>query len=74
MKGHSGVIICVSFSADGGRIVTGGEDKLAIIWNAKTGKQLGLPLKGHSGTIFSVKFSPDGTMIITGSNDKLVII
>lgn len=74
MKGHSGGISSVSISSDGKRIVTGGNDKLAMIWDAKTQIKLGDSLKGHSDIIKSVCFSPDGNLIVTGSDDKLAMI
>ena len=74
MKGHSKEISSVIFSPDGMKIVTGSWDGLAIIWNAKTGSQIGEPLKGHSSKISCVSFSPDGTRIVTGSYDRLAII
>ena len=74
MEGHSDDIRSVDFSPDGSRIVTGSRDKLAIIWDAKTGSMIGKPLKGHSNEINCVNFFPDGTRIITGSDDNLAII
>ena len=74
MKGHSKEISSISFSSDGMKIVTGSWDKLAIIWDAETGSQIGKPLKGHSNRINCVSFSPDGTRIVTGSDDKLAMI
>jgi WD domain, G-beta repeat len=55
-----------SFSLDGTRIVTGGEDGTAKVWDARTGRPL-LDLKGHTATVWSVAFSPDGVRIVTGS-------
>ena len=73
-------ITSVSFSPDGRRIVTGSRDNTgnynntAIIWDAKTGVQIGEPLKGHSSNVNSVCFSPDGNKIVTGSYDNTAII
>jgi WD40 repeat protein len=62
--------LCVAFSPDGKRIVTGGFD-LAKVWDAETGTQL-FELKGHQGPVQSAAFSPDGKRIVTGSHDKTV--
>jgi hypothetical protein len=58
----------VAFSPDGQRIVTGGRDQTAKVWELASGKEL-LTLKGHSGLVLSVAFSPDGQQIATGSGD-----
>ena len=36
LKGHSDTIRSVKFSPDGTLIVTGSQDKLAMIWDGKT--------------------------------------
>ncbi len=67
-RGHRGSLLAVAYSPDGHRIVTGGADNTAWVWDVSTGKAL-LPLSGHSGPIRSVGFSPDGQRIVTGSWD-----
>ena len=64
----------MSYYPDGKRIVTGSFDRLAMIWDAKTGALIREALIGHSEAISSVSFSPDGTRIITGGFDNLAII
>src|SRR5262249_53576761 len=65
-------VLCVAFSPDGSRIVTGGTTGVgtgeASVWDARTGAEL-LELKGHTGFVMSVAFSPDGERIVTGSMD-----
>ncbi len=56
--------VCVAFSPDGKRIVTGGGGAVQV-WDAGTGKAM-LELKGLEGNAASVAFSPDGTRIVTG--------
>jgi hypothetical protein len=68
-KGHTAKVECVSYSADGTRIVTGSHDGTAKVWDAATGTPQ-LELKGHTYAVSSVAFSPDGTRILTGGFDK----
>jgi len=62
-RGHMGAVYSVAFSPDGIRIVTGGWDRLAMIWDTKTGREL--RRMGHSGRVMSVAFSPDGRRVLT---------
>lgn len=55
-------------SPDGTRIVTGGYDRTARLWNAKTGQPIGEPMK-HRYWVGHTRFSPDGRRILTSSYD-----
>jgi len=73
ISGHSGGVLSVSFSPDGKRIVSGGEDESGKsreikVWDANTGKEI-LTLKGHSKFVSSVGFSPDGNQLVSGGLD-----
>ncbi|HEY3789488.1 MAG TPA: serine/threonine-protein kinase, partial [Urbifossiella sp.] len=57
-----------AFSPDGQRIVTGGSDNIARVWDARTGGLL-TTLRGHTNSIRSAVFSPDGRSILTASDD-----
>jgi WD40 repeat protein len=59
-----GEVSAVQFSPDGKRIVTGGSDRTARLWDLQ-GKQLAV-FKGHEDAIEAVQFSPDGQRIATG--------
>jgi WD40 repeat protein len=67
--GHTEPILSVSFSRDGQRVLTGGLDHLACLWDAPSGLEL-RTFEGHSGGVTSAVFSPDGTWVLTGSDDK----
>jgi hypothetical protein len=58
----------VAFSPDGQTILTGGTDNAARLWDAATGRSLGLPMR-HGGLVQAVAFSPDGQTLLTGSDD-----
>ncbi len=59
----------ISFSPDGARVVMGGPDKVARIWDTLTGRQIIL-LKGHSDSVLAANFSRDGTRVVTSSEDR----
>jgi WD40 repeat protein/serine/threonine protein kinase len=69
LKGHTRGVLTASFNADASRIVTGGIDKTARVWDAKSGAEV-LTLSGHTGQVQSASFSTDGTRIVTGSLDR----
>jgi WD40 repeat protein len=64
---HPGEITSLAFGPQD-RIVTGGRDKLARIWNGRTGRRLA-ELAGHSGQVLDVAYSPLGTEVATASTD-----
>jgi WD40 repeat protein len=85
LSGHdgtiNGTIWSMSYSPDGTRIVSGGEDKTVRIWNASTGAEV-MTLRGHGdwpelpscSPVSSVVFSPDGKLIASGSYDRTIKI
>jgi len=81
LSGHEGPIWSASYSPDGTRIVSGGEDKTVRVWNAITGTEV-MTLRGHGdypdhpelSPVTSVAFSPDGQLIASSSWDYTVKI
>lgn len=73
--GHSSgfsTVKSVVFSPDGRYVLSGGNDKAAIIWDTATGKEIRRFSEGlHS--VSSAIFSPDGRQIITGDNEYIKI-
>jgi WD40 repeat protein len=56
----------VAYSPDGSRIVTGGVDGAATVWDARTGERLfALPDRDGGGGFLGVAFSHDGTRLAT---------
>ncbi len=66
---HGGEVWSAQFSPDGQRVVTASEDKTARVWDAASGKPIGVPMK-HEKSVRSAQFSPDGQQIVTASEDK----
>ncbi|MCB9265024.1 MAG: hypothetical protein H6558_08365 [Lewinellaceae bacterium] len=66
--GHSLEINSAVFSPNGDFLLTGGDDKIAILWNS-SGQEIQRFI-GHDSQVWSVAFSPDADFILTGSSDK----
>lgn len=56
-----------SFSADSRRLLTGGQDNTARIWDVSSGKELGTFV--HEHPVMTVAIAPDGQHVATGSTD-----
>jgi hypothetical protein len=65
---HTKMVRSAVFSPDAKFILTGSEDKTAILWDLQ-GK-IWQTLKGHQSLIRSVAISPDGNYALTGSDDQ----
>jgi WD40 repeat protein len=63
-----GLIRSAAFSPDGSRVVTGGLDDVATIWDVQSGAPLHV-LRGHTSNIESVAYSPLGNLVATSGAD-----
>ncbi len=74
-RGHLREIAALSFSPDGGRLLSAGRDKAVKLWAlADPGKgrardQEVLELKGHTGQVHCAAFDPRGEIVATGGQD-----
>jgi WD40 repeat protein len=66
---NGGPVRSLALSPDGLKVLAGGEDHEARVWDATSGAQR-LTLKGHEGAVTAVGFSQDGSRILTGGDDK----
>jgi WD40 repeat protein/serine/threonine protein kinase len=65
---HAEGVRAVAFSSDGKRILTGGPDGIARLWDAQTCEIDGVPLP-HGAPLNAVALSPDGKRAATAGSD-----
>jgi len=65
-----GPALAVAYSADGKRIIAGGANGKAIVFDVESRQPL-VRYLGHTAAIHSVALSPDGRRALTGSSDRL---
>jgi WD40 repeat protein len=68
LDGHRGDIQSIEFSSDGQKIATASKDGTVRLWNAATGKNIGV-LGEHGGVVSRASFSPDDGRVVTASAD-----
>lgn len=78
LTGHSKAVSTVAWSADGTRLLTGGADASAMVWDVATGQRVAtMPARreregGHEATIESTVFVPGTSLAATASHDGSV--
>jgi WD40 repeat protein/predicted Ser/Thr protein kinase len=69
--GHKDRLFALTFSPDGTRIASAGEEGVACLWNVRTGVKIA-ECRGHTSKILSAAFRADGTRLVTTSADGTV--
>jgi eukaryotic-like serine/threonine-protein kinase len=69
--GHRGGVWAHTFSPDGARLASAGEDNTARLWDPATGALLAT-CRGHASKVLSATFRGDGARLVTTSADGTV--
>jgi len=67
LQHRSGALVSAAISPDGERVVTGSDDRTALVWHVATGRIVAT--LRHGVPVSSAAFSPDGRQVITASSD-----
>lgn len=70
-QGHSSEMTCISYSADGQYIATGGEDSKVKLWNTQSAFCF-VTFNEHSSGITGVQFSRSKNFLVSASLDGTV--
>ncbi len=66
MTGHTDSVNALHFTRDGHSLISGGQDRTAIVWDPVTGQERAL-LTGHTDRILELAISPqDGALVSIG--------
>jgi len=69
---HAGAVTSLAWSPDGALLVSGSEDKTAVIWKKDSWEPAAVLSGAHVRSIMSLVFSSDGQKIYTGGDRSIV--
>jgi WD40 repeat protein len=73
LRGHTGPVTDVAFSADGALLASAAADRTIAVWDVATGDRVEL-LEGHAGAVSGATFGPDGETVLSASVDGAVLL
>lgn len=68
LKGHREMVLCLSYSHDGKRFVSGSSDKQVIIW---TNKMEAILKYSHSDSVRCLKYNPKSMQILSCTSSEI---
>jgi WD40 repeat protein len=69
---HSDTVLCLDFSPDGKKLVSGAADKIVRVTEIATSRQVNL-LEGHTHHVTSVAFRSDGRVLASAGAEGTVV-
>jgi WD40 repeat protein len=67
-----GAVFGVAMSPDGRELATGDSDGFVQLWNAATGRRIGVDMKSVSGLVVGLQFTADGRSLLATGGDGTV--
>jgi len=74
LDGPTAAVHAVTWSPDGGCLVSTGEDRVLRMWDPESGVATATRNTGHSETVHSVDWCPGGDHLATADRTGLVIV
>ncbi len=74
LKGHSGAVRDLIFSADGRRLFSASQDRTVREWNPETGETVRAYAGGHTDWVNTVALSADGKLLASAGDDLVILI
>lgn len=76
LSDHTGIILALAFSPDGGKLASSSDDNTVRIWDVQAADPAANPqvLSGHTGDVFALAFSPNNRWLASGSEDHTVLL
>jgi WD40 repeat protein len=69
LKGHTKIVYCLAWTADGSTLISGSMDFSIRTWNTTTWQQIHV-LTGHTDDVYRIAISPNGPVLASASWDK----
>jgi serine/threonine protein kinase/WD40 repeat protein len=73
LRGHDREVMCLAFTPDGRRLVTGSRDGTLRVWDPETREEISR-FKGHRLYLKHLAFAADGTRLVSTSGDRTALI